>query len=61
MLLEKGNLSQDCVLMLDQMYLHKGTQFHWGEYINANEDDELCKELMVSMITGLKKYSINGH
>ena len=40
-LLEKGHLSQDCVLLVDETYLQKGTQFHGGEYIGANENDEL--------------------
>ena len=35
------------------MYFQKGTQFHSGEYIGANED-ELYKGIMVFMITGLK-------
>ena len=37
------------------MYRQKGTQFHRGEYICANENDELYKGIMVFMITGLKK------
>ena len=37
LLLEKGNLSQDCVLMLDEMYLQKGTQFDSGEQQNCCE------------------------
>ena len=32
----------------------KGTQFHSGEYIGTNEDDELYKGIMVFMITDLK-------
>ena len=54
-LLEKDHLSQDCVLLVDEMYLQKGTQFHGGEYIGANENDELYKGIVVFMITGLKK------
>ena len=53
-LLEKGNLSQDCVLLVDEIYLQKGTQFHGGEHIAANENDELYKGIMVFTITGLK-------
>ena len=30
-LLEKGHLSHDCVLMVDEKYLQKGTQFLSGE------------------------------
>ena len=39
-------------LMVDEMYFQKGTQFHSGEYISANEDDKLYKGMMVFMITG---------
>ena len=52
---EKGHLSQDCILMVDEMYIQKGTQFHSGEYIGANVDDQLYKGIIVFMITGLKK------
>ena len=59
--LEKGHFSQDCVLMLNEIYLHKGTQFHKGEYIDTNEDDELYKEIMAFMITGLKNTVTISH
>ena len=39
--------------MVDEMYLQKGSHFHCGEYIGAN-DDELYKGIMVFMITSLK-------
>ena len=55
-LLEKGHLFQGCVLLVDEMYPQKGTQFHGGEYIGANENDELYKGIMVFMITSLKKH-----
>ena len=29
-LLEKGHLSQDCVLIVDEIYLQKGTQLYSG-------------------------------
>ena len=40
------------------MYLQKGTQFHGGEYIGANENDELYKGIMVFMITSFKKRTV---
>ena len=43
-----------CVLIVDEMYLPKGTQFQSGEYIGENEDDKLYKRTMAFMITGLK-------
>ena len=41
--------------MVDEMYLQKGTQFHGGEYIGADEDGNLYKGIVVLMIAGLKK------
>ena len=59
-LLEKGHPSQACVLLVDEMYLQKGTQFHGREYNGANENDELYKGIMVFMITGPKKKTKNS-
>ena len=56
-LLEKCHISHDCVLLVGEMYRQKGTQFHGGKYIGANENDELYKGIMVFMITGLKNSS----
>ena len=53
-LLDKGYLSQDCILMVNEMYLQKGTQFHSGKYTGNNEDDELYKGMIVFMISGFK-------
>ena len=58
-LLPKGNLSEDCDLLVDEIYLQKGTQFHGGEYIGANENDKLYKGIMVFMITGLKNSTVS--
>ena len=52
---EKGKISQDCILILDEMYLQKGTQFHGGEYVGSNENGEFYKGIMVFMISGLKE------
>ena len=54
-ILGKRLSSQDFVLLVDDMYLQKGTQFHGGEYIGANENYELYKGIMVYVITGLQK------
>lgn len=53
--LGKGKLSQDCILMLDEMYLQKGTQFHGGKYVGADETGNLYKGIMIFMISGLKE------
>ena len=57
-LLEKGEISNDIVLMLDEMYLQKGTQFHGGKYIGADEEGNHYKG-----VAGLKEsipYVINA-
>ena len=54
LLLKEGHISQNCVLMVAEMYLQKGTQFNCGEYIGKNEDDILDKGIMLFMITSLK-------
>jgi len=55
LLLHQGSISSDIVLMADEMYLQKGTQFHGGEYVGANSDGDLFGGIMVFMIVGLKK------
>ena len=55
LLREKGDISEDVILMLDEMYLQKSTQYHGGEYIGSNEDGDLYKGVVVLMIVGLKK------
>ena len=58
---EKGHLSQNCVLMVNEKYVQKGTQFQSREYIDANENDELYQGIMAFMITGLKNAVTIGH
>ena len=60
-LLGKGHLSHDSVLMVNEMCLQKGRQFYCRENIDANEDDELYKGIMVFMIIGLKNTVTIGH
>ena len=47
--------------MVEGINFQKGTQFHSGEYIGSNEDEELYKGIMVFTVTGRKKYSTIGH
>ena len=54
-LLEKGEISRDVVLMFDEMYLQKCTQFHGGKYEGADEEGNHYKGIVVFMIAGLKK------
>ena len=52
---EKGKISTDCILMVDEMYLQKATQYQGGEYVGADEEGNLFKGIIVFMIVGLKK------
>ena len=54
MLFGQGLISEDIILMTDEMYLQKGTQFQGGEYIGANADGEMYKGIVVFMINGLQ-------
>ena len=36
---EKGGISTDLILMVDEMYLHKAAQYQAGEYVSADEED----------------------
>ena len=55
MLLEKEAMSEDCVLLVDEMYLQKSVQFHIGNFIGRNEEGTLQKGVVVVMIVSLKK------
>ena len=52
---EKGEISDDVILMADEVYLQKCTQFHGGEYIGADVEGNLYKGVVALMIQGLKK------
>ena len=51
---EEGHMSSDVVLMVDEMYLQKGTSYQGGEYIGEDEAGELYKGIACFMIVGLK-------
>ena len=54
LLLEKEAISEDCVLLVDEMYLQKSVQFHNGSFIGQNEEGTLYKGIVVFMIVPLK-------
>ena len=43
LLREKGEISEDIILRVDEMFLHKSTQYQGGEYVGADEDGNLYK------------------
>ena len=52
---EKGEMSADSILLLDEMYLQKAAQYQGGVYVGADDNDVLYKGIVVFMIVGLKK------
>ena len=54
-LLQEGALSSDVILISDEMYLQKSTQFHGGKYIGSNSDGELFSGIVVFMVVGPKR------
>ena len=52
---EKGEISDDVILMADEMYLQQCTQFHGGEDIGADVEGNLYKGVVALMIQALKK------
>ena len=55
LMLEKGEFSTDCVLLVDEMHLQKGVQYHGGSLVGADENGELYTGVMVFMVVGLKE------
>ena len=50
-----GKISEDVVLMLDEMFLQKVEEYCGGKSIGANENNELYKGLVAFMIVGMKE------
>ena len=46
----QGAISEDVVLMFDEMYLQRCEEYSAGEIIGANENNELYKGLLSFMI-----------
>ena len=51
----KGKISRDIILMFDEMYLQKGSQFHAGDCVGEDEEGRLYKGIVCFMIVGLKE------
>jgi len=52
---EKGAISEDVILMADEMYFQKCVQYSGGKYVSSDVDDNLYKGIVVCMIQGLKQ------
>ena len=55
LLREKGEISRDVILMVDEMFLQKAAQYQAGEYVGADDEGNLYKGIVAFMIVGLKK------
>ena len=44
---EKGGISIDLILMLDEMYLHIAAQYQAGEYVGADKEGNLYKGMLL--------------
>ena len=53
--LDEGNISKDCMVLFDEMYLQKGTHYHGGKHVGADEDGNFFKGVVCFMIVGLQK------
>ena len=56
LLREKGEISNDIVLLVDEMFLQKSTQYQSGEYVGADENGNLYKGVDDSRLK--KVYSV---
>ena len=52
---ENGKISNDSILMIDEMYLEKATQYHSGVHVAADDEGNLYKGIVAFMIVGLKE------
>ena len=55
LLREKGKISKDVVLMVDEMFLQKCVQYMGGKQIGEDENGEMYKGIVGFMIVGLKE------
>ena len=58
LMLESGTISSDCVLLLDEIYLQEGVQYHGCSLIGIDEEGELYTGVVTFMVVGLNKKSI---
>ena len=53
-LMQNGSISSDCVLMVDERYLKKSSQYHGGDYVGEDDNGKLYTSIVVFMIVGVK-------
>ena len=55
-----GEISEDVVLICNEMYLQNVEEYCRGSMVGANEDDELYKGLVPCMFVGMKEIPMSS-
>ena len=55
LLRDEGKMNSDCVLILDEMYLQKSSEYHGGKSVGLDEDGRFYKGVLCFMIVVLKE------
>ena len=55
LLLERGKMGKDVILMLDEIYIQKGAEYSGGTTVGVDKDGKLFKGVMTFMINSLRK------
>ena len=53
-IVHEGSPFCECILMIDEMYLQKSSQYQSGEYVGVDEDGNLYKRIVAFMVVGIK-------
>ena len=51
---QQGHISEDVILILDEIYHQKSAEYFGGDTFRTNEDGDLYKGMLCFMIVGLK-------
>ena len=51
---QQGRISEDVILILDEIYHQKSAEYFGGDTFRTNEDGDLYKGMLCFMIVGLK-------
>ena len=50
LLREEGKMNSDCVLILNEMYFQKSSEYHGGKYVGLDEDGKLYNGILCFML-----------
>ena len=58
LMLEKEKVSSDIVVLIDEMFLQKGAQYHGGSLVGMDENGDMYTGVVTFMAVGLNKEAI---